>query len=563
MILDKKENFQLKRVEEKDYKNFYKFYNNNFIPNESISKKFPSETIIFPFELMEKILKKNQSYIVTTNNNEIVSVYLVTDENKDNDVKIYGNFKKIMSFLNSFEKIPSKNYIEGLGIVTKDKYKNNGIATWIYEYIIKNTEKEALIVKTTCDTTKNICEKLNFFQYQTKNFEDIETNMFVYIKNSEYYPEYVWMSVKDKIAHKFNISEISEIKYKTFTEKIPISTSDNYIRMYKEKIDSLLNSNEGYLISTTTGSTSYPKMVLHKINSKIIDDNFLDINDKCLILDSFSLSTFLQKINNDILLLGANTIFLGPLNENNYYFTNSILQEININVLVGYPSSIYKFIKYVKNLNYKLNITKILTYGENINNYIKKYIYEIYGNVKLLGLYGGEDISCIGILNSEILNQENIYTKRKECFLEKINDKIYVTNLNDEIPIPNIRYNYGDTFDIFIENNIIKIKNIRRTNLSFLFFGNMIYYEYISNIVPRNIFQIILSKSDDIGDIFQLVILENEENKINTDLILTELKKIFYEIPEDNFNIKIIFDYSKLILKNNKKIQLIVDNRKY
>lgn len=51
--------------------------------------------------------------------------------------------------------------------------------------------------------------------------------------------------------------------------------------------------------------------------------------------------------------------------------------------------------------------------------------------------------------------------------------------------IPLLRYNLGDSADISLKGNIIRLTNIKRNNISFNFMGYIIEYETIVAVVHK------------------------------------------------------------------------------
>lgn len=160
------------------------------------------------------------------------------------------------------------------------------------------------------------------------------------------------------------------------------------------------------------------------------------------------------------------------------------LTDIKVNVLMGIPCEIIQFIQTMKKKNKYLPIHKVIFSGEAMKAYQRDIIKKRFGNdVLIIGIYSCSEADIMTL--SLDTNNHNYEFMADQFFIERYQDPLLITSLDNMNVIPLLRYNYGDTADISLQGDIVQLSNIKRNNISFNFMGYVIEYETIVEIVDK------------------------------------------------------------------------------
>ncbi|WGO84347.1 hypothetical protein [Arsenophonus apicola] len=186
----------------------------------------------------------------------------------------------------------------------------------------------------------------------------------------------------------------------------------------------------------------------------------------------------------------------------------------------------------------------------------------------IIGAYGCSEAGIIAFSLNE--NNNNYELLTNQFFIERYQDRLLITSLDNMNVIPLLRYIFVDSADISLQGDIVRLTNIKRNNISFNFIGYLIEYETIAEVAHKyhqgdiNI-QIHLSVAEDSREVItvwvptgifspqQIQLLEKELTAISDINESNQLNQGYLRVKE--------FDPIQSIRSVRGKIIYIVDNR--
>lgn len=391
---------------------------------------------------------------------------------------------------------------------------------------------------------------------------------------SIYKEEMVWNSVKDKIATLFQLAEISEWTYQQFCSVIPVMEKKEYLAKNDQSLH-LLNEENSYLIGFTSGSSGKFKRCLYRANGEVFGAkgckkyNIFSSTDNCANLFTinlfFSAHCLFSNMGN---ACGANMISIGDVNVLADEHFDALI-DIKVNVLMGIPCEIIQFIQTMKKKNKYLPIYKVIFSGEAMKAYQRDIIKKTFGNdVLIFGIYSCSEAGIMAL--SLDTNNNNYELLTDQFFIERYQDQLLITSLDNMNVIPLLRYNYGDTADISLNGEIVRLSNIKRNNISFNFMGYVIEYKTIVEVVnkfyPKDIsIQIHLSVAEDTREVITVWVPTGIFSAQQIQLLAKELGNIpdIYESSQLNQGYLLVKEVDPLqyIRSVRGKVLYIVDDR--
>lgn len=189
----------------------------------------------------------------------------------------------------------------------------------------------------------------------------------------------------------------------------------NYIKVmeYSEKflINEKIEEDTPALISFTSGSTGFPKIIMRTHKFLLGQHNVLEKNIKfekeTSVYSSFPIFLFSH-------IATGTTTFIPDLNwkkpaESNFKNIVQQIMENNIQNVILPPAIFQNIVKFCKDEKITLeNVQKIYTGGAPVFYSLMKKIKEIFTNAKITALYGASEAEPISVLNFEDITREDI-----------------------------------------------------------------------------------------------------------------------------------------------------------
>ena len=189
----------------------------------------------------------------------------------------------------------------------------------------------------------------------------------------------------------------------------------NYIKVmkYSEKflINEKIEENTPALISFTSGSTGFPKIIMRTHKFLLGQHNVLEKNIKfekeTSVYSSFPIFLFSH-------IATGTTTFIPDLNwkkpaESNFKNIVQQIMENNIQNVILPPAIFQNIVKFCKDEKITLeNVQKIYTGGAPVFYSLMKKIKEVFTNAKIIALYGASEAEPISVLNFEDITEEDI-----------------------------------------------------------------------------------------------------------------------------------------------------------
>ena len=202
--------------------------------------------------------------------------------------------------------------------------------------------------------------------------------------------------------------KINYIKMMEHSEKLSIyEKNKNQKIIQNEKID----GNTPALISFTSGSTGFPKIIMRTHEFLLGQHNVLEKNLKfekeTAIYSSFPIFLLSH-------MATGTTTFIPDLNwrkpvESNFGNIVKQITENNIQNIILPPAIFENIVKFCKDEKIMLeNVQKVYTGGAPVFYSLMKKIKEVFTNAKIIALYGASEAEPISVLNFEDITEEDV-----------------------------------------------------------------------------------------------------------------------------------------------------------
>ena len=206
-----------------------------------------------------------------------------------------------------------------------------------------------------------------------------------------------------KIGKKINYIKMVEHSEKLSTYK----KNKNQKKIQNEKIDGSTPA----LISFTSGSTGFPKIIMRTHEFLLGQHNILEKNLKfekeTAVYSSFPIFLLSH-------MATGTTTFIPDLNwrkpvESDFGNIVKQITENNIQNIILPPAIFENIVKFCKDEKIMLeNVQKVYTGGAPVFYSLMKNIKEVFANAKIIALYGASEAEPISVLNFEDITEENI-----------------------------------------------------------------------------------------------------------------------------------------------------------
>ena len=202
--------------------------------------------------------------------------------------------------------------------------------------------------------------------------------------------------------------KINYIKMMEHSEKLLIyEKNKNQKIIQNEKIDGSTPA----LISFTSGSTGFPKIIMRTHEFLLGQHNVLEKNLKfekeTAVYSSFPIFLLSH-------MATGTTTFIPDLNwrkpvESDFGNIVKQITENNIQNIILPPAIFENIVKFCKDEKIMLeNVQKVYTGGAPVFYSLMKNIKEVFANAKIIALYGASEAEPISVLNFEDITEENI-----------------------------------------------------------------------------------------------------------------------------------------------------------
>ena len=206
-----------------------------------------------------------------------------------------------------------------------------------------------------------------------------------------------------KIGKKINYIKMMEHSEKLSTYK----KNKNQKKIQNEKIDGSTPA----LISFTSGSTGFPKIIMRTHEFLIGQHNVLEKNLKfekeTAVYSSFPIFLLSH-------MATGTTTFIPDLNwrkpvESDFGNIVKQITENNIQNIILPPAIFENIVKFCKDEKITLeNVQKVYTGGAPVFYSLMKKIKDVFTNAKIIALYGASEAEPISVLNFEDITEEDI-----------------------------------------------------------------------------------------------------------------------------------------------------------
>ena len=202
--------------------------------------------------------------------------------------------------------------------------------------------------------------------------------------------------------------KINYIKMIEHSEKLSIyEKNKNQKKIQNEKIDGSTPA----LISFTSGSTGFPKIIMRTHEFLLGQHNVLEKNLKfekeTAVYSSFPIFLLSH-------MATGTTTFIPDLNwrkpvESNFRNIVKQITENNIQNIILPPAIFENIVKFCKDEKIMLeNVQKVYTGGAPVFYSLMKKIKDVFTNAKIIALYGASEAEPISVLNFEDITEEDI-----------------------------------------------------------------------------------------------------------------------------------------------------------
>ena len=202
--------------------------------------------------------------------------------------------------------------------------------------------------------------------------------------------------------------KINYIKMMEHSEKLSIyEKNKNQKKIQNEKIDGSTPA----LISFTSGSTGFPKIIMRTHEFLLGQHNVLEKNLKfekeTAVYSSFPIFLLSH-------MATGTTTFIPDLNwrkpvKSNFGNIVKQITENNIQNIILPPAIFENIVKFCKDKKIMLeNVQKVYTGGAPVFYSLMKKIKEVFTNAKIIALYGASEAEPISVLNFEDITEEDI-----------------------------------------------------------------------------------------------------------------------------------------------------------
>ena len=202
--------------------------------------------------------------------------------------------------------------------------------------------------------------------------------------------------------------KINYIKMMEHSEKLSIyEKNKNQKKIQNEKID----GNTPALISFTSGSTGFPKIIMRTHEFLLGQHNVLEKNLKfekeTAVYSSFPIFLLSH-------MATGTTTFIPDLNwrkpvESDFGNIIKQITENNIQNIILPPAIFENIVKFCKDEKITLeNVQKVYTGGAPVFYSLMKKIKDVFTNAKIIALYGASEAEPISVLNFEDITEEDI-----------------------------------------------------------------------------------------------------------------------------------------------------------
>ena len=202
--------------------------------------------------------------------------------------------------------------------------------------------------------------------------------------------------------------KINYIKMMEHSEKLSIyEKNKNQKIIQNEKIDGSTPA----LISFTSGSTGFPKIIMRTHEFLLGQHNVLEKNLKfereTAVYSSFPIFLLSH-------MATGTTTFIPDLNwrkpvESDFGNIVKQITENNIQNIILPPAIFENIVKFCKDKKIMLeNVQKVYTGGAPVFYSLMKKIKEVFTNAKIIALYGASEAEPISVLNFEDITEEDI-----------------------------------------------------------------------------------------------------------------------------------------------------------
>lgn len=272
--------------------------------------------------------------------------------------------------------------------------------------------------------------------------------------------------------------------YQSFVNNVPEMDKNTYAEL--SELAFANRTETPLIIGGTSGTSGQSKLVLEKTNTpgsrpseediQLITElrmaGVLNAGDIVANLFMVGMYSILHHgFNRIIEACYASVLPLGGLNPEQVNSQLSFMKKYKVNVLTGTPGTLIQVAHAVKESGVQLNIERILYTGEAMGEAKAQVLKDAFPGVRIVGFYG---LSECGFLAIEV-GQDRYKVLQNAYFIElNAKGRLLVTNLNEESPVPFVRFDTGDAVELLSSAGQLIMQGIDRSDTSFNFVGNLV-----------------------------------------------------------------------------------------
>lgn len=264
----------------------------------------------------------------------------------------------------------------------------------------------------------------------------------------------------------------------------------------------------------------------------------------------------------------ASVLPLGMLSPEHTQSQLKFMKQYKVNVLTGTPGTLIQVAHAVKSSGISLNIERILYTGERLGEAKAKVLREVFPGVRIIGFYG---LSECGFMAIEEANEN--YKIRQNAYFLELNEagRLLVTCLNEETPVPFLRFDTGDGVALKARGDQVFMTGIDRSDTSFNFVGNLVDVGVLRAIAAEVIhetdiiLEVLLDTNDRGQDLLTIRVLHDglsSEQQRSIESALLSYEEVKEALDKNTGLVTVTFDSpNSASLTGRNKHRQILDKR--
>ncbi|MBR8845626.1 AMP-binding protein [Pseudoalteromonas sp. JC3] len=314
--------------------------------------------------------------------------------------------------------------------------------------------------------------------------------------------------------------------YESFVANVPEMGKEKYIELSEKAFEN--HKDAPLIIGGSSGTSGQSKLVVEKTSTPGSRPSEEDIQlitelrmagvmgpgDVAANLFMVGMYSILHHgFNRIIEACYASILPLGILSPDQTESQLKFMKQYKVNVLTGTPGTLIQVAHAVKETGVQLSIERILYTGERLGEAKAKVLREVFPGVRIIGFYGLSECGFMAIEEGD-----ERYKVRQHAYFLEINQagRLLVTCLNEETPVPFLRFDTGDAVSLTARGEQVIMAGIDRSDTSFNFVGNLVDVKTLRSIAasticePDIIIEVLLDTNNAGQDLLTIRVLHDQ-----------------------------------------------------